>query len=89
MKFNFNNLSVRRNKIVLIVAVLSIFAVCLMRNSVLSSDTSTAVKKHASIAFPVKSYNFGNVTGGKTVSHRFIFYNRGGDVLMIEKISAG
>lgn len=34
------------------------------------------------------SYDFGNILQGKTVSHDFVVANNGGDLLVIEKVSA-
>jgi hypothetical protein len=89
MKLNLKMLSSRRINIVLIPALLSIFVVLLMLSGVMSSDKNSAVKKNPSIHFPVTHHDFGKVSGGNTVSHRFIFHNRGEDVLLIKRIAAG
>ncbi len=89
MKLKLKNLSIGKINGVLITAVLSILVVWSIQKGVLSSASSAEVKKHASVYFPVKSHDFGKVTGAKTVSHKFIFYNRGGDILLIKKITAG
>lgn len=89
MKLNFKKILISKVNLVFITVLLSIFSGWLIINSVLSSGSSAAEKKRPSIYFPVTSHDFGQVTGGKTVTHKFVFYNKGSEVLLIDKLSAG
>ncbi len=89
MKSRFRHLPAARIKFIIAAASLAIFTFLLMQNTSIVGESRAAGVKHASIHFPVKHHDFGIVKERKSVSHRFVFYNRGKALLLIERIKAG
>ncbi len=90
MKSRFKHLPTVRIKFIIAAAFsFAIITLFLMQNSPISGESRAAGEKHASIHFPVTHHDFGIVKGRKSVSHRFVFYNRGKTLLLIGRIKAG
>ncbi len=89
MKSRFKHLLTIRIKFIIAAVSLTMITLLLIQNSPIGGESRADRGKHASIHFPVKHHDFGIVKGRKSVSHRFVFFNRGKALLLIERIKAG